>query len=584
MYALPKYTIYVIIFYNYYIHSFISIIGIPKEVMFNTVALSEKENAIISRDKLFFLLIFSLIFIRYCYYGFHYYYQLDDYIQYHNLTAGTQNPSAIIMSLGLLGNRPFAWIADIFVWSRFYPFMIIGVAVISILFAASASLFRRALSRHFGTSYLFCVVYALFPLDFEGTYWMSASTRIVTGLFFASIALYAFQRWCESGKRRFLCMYIPCQFLACGFYEQVLIFSVASILVFSALNFKEHRRRSLRGLYSPVNAVFYFLLTQYFSHGAVFTGRGTLVSPVDNYYWHISFPGISAQLKDAFLSGSFYTLAKGFIRGVSLLFTDFNPLFIIALLMLVMTLYFFVKPSKSQVKKPSLGIAAGLIMAAAPVMIFFFLSNSWFSLRGTVPSLCGIALIVDILFALLFGKRKNSGAITALAAAIIAVVCTVSSISELHDYRETTQEDQQFVHLLSDTLKSDKAMRKNLSVGILNLEATYLEDQNYYYHEHIHGVTESGWALHGALESIAGYYIPDLTTLPANPMFSPWDKNSKQLKDFNVLYLYSDKKLIRVRAAETKDGQYCIYTTSGKLAGSTYEKNGCGYLALEPGF
>ncbi|SHH85956.1 hypothetical protein SAMN02745823_01230 [Sporobacter termitidis DSM 10068] len=536
------------------------------------------------RDKLIFLLIFSFVLIRFCYYGFHYNYQLDDYIQYHNYTVGTQNPLKLMTSLGLWGNRPLAWLADLLVWSRFFPVMILGAAPVSALFAASACLFRWVFARHFGTSYLFCAVYALLPLGFEGTYWMSAATRIVAGLFFTALTLYEFEKWCESGKVLRLVLFIVCQLLSCGFYEQVLILSVVAVLLLAALNLKPNRRRALCGLAAIVNAGIYFVFVAYFSHNTIFSGRGDLIRPTSGYYWHTVFPDVLRQVKHAFLGGGYYTLVKGLGRGVQLLLADLNFLYIAVLLVLAVLLFLFMKASKSQAKNPVTGLIAGLLLTLAPVSIFFLLANSWLSLRGTVASFCGLALIADILFTLLFGRRKAFHLISAGAAAVFAVVCCVASVSELHDYRETTRQDLQFVQLLDDALTSDGLMRKELRVGILNLEATYLEDQNYYYHEHIHGVTESGWSLHGALESTAGYFIPDLETLPQKPMYAPWDSGAKQLNSFSALYLYSGGGLIRVAAIPAGAGRYDIFTADGRLAGHAWEEDRYGYLSLEPGF
>lgn len=534
----------------------------------------------LDRDKLFIFIIFALIFIRYCYYGFHYYNQLDDYILYHNFTSRPQKPLPVMFSSGLLGSRPLACLGDIFFWSHFYPAMIAGVAVISVLFASSAGLLRWVFAQHFGTSYLFCVIYSLLPLGFEGTYWMSAATRIVVGLFFAALALYGFERWCHSGKIRMFLCYSIFQLLAYGLYEQVLIFSMSSVLLVAVLNFKKHRSRSLCGLFSFVNVVFYYLICLYLSHGNVFSGRGKLVSINSLYYWKIVFPSVLKQLKDAFLMGGFYTITKGFQRGIGLLLDNFNFLYVAGLLALVILLFSFVKSSKNQGKKSVSALVAGLFLAVAPVSLFFFIDNSWFSFRGTVVSFCGLALIADTLFALMFGKCKNPGQIAAWAISLFALLCCISSISELHDYRETTMQDQKFVNLLEDALKSDDLMRKGVKVGILNLNPTYLDNQNYYYHDHIHGVTESGWALHGALESFAGYYIPDLATFPQNPMYTPWNRDSSQLKIFNTLYLYEHNALMRVNAVEVKEGQYIIYTIDGKLIGDTWEENGYGYLKL----
>ena len=79
-----------------------------------------------------------------------------------------------------------------------------------------------------------------FPLVTEGTYWMSASTRIVTGLFFAVLAGVFFVRWLEKKGNSLLSggLFMIFQLLAYGFYEQVLVFSVTLILLLAFLERK----------------------------------------------------------------------------------------------------------------------------------------------------------------------------------------------------------------------------------------------------------------------------------------------------------------------------------------------------------
>ena len=77
------------------------------------------------------ILLYSLVFIRYVYYGFRYFYQLDDYIQYHNYTYFYDDLWNFVAEMGMLSSRPAAGPADVFVWSRFFPCMIVAVAVLA---------------------------------------------------------------------------------------------------------------------------------------------------------------------------------------------------------------------------------------------------------------------------------------------------------------------------------------------------------------------------------------------------------------------------------------------------------------------
>ncbi len=534
------------------------------------------------RYLLMFFIVFALIFIRYCYYGFHYYNQLDDYIQFYDLSARGINTLTAMSEMGLFAARPIAALGDTFVWSHFFSQMIIGVLIISAMYAGSAVMLKWVWSRHFGIGYIFLIVYALLPLGFEGIYWMSAASRVVVGMFFASAALVFFEKWCAAGKKYNLILYAVFQLLAYGCYEQVFLFSAASVLLLACLNFKEFRHRSLWGLLTFVNAGLYFLIVSQFPVNSVYKNRMAFIPPWGNYYWNTVLPGVLGQLKSAFISSGFYTIAKGFKRGVILLFTEPNLLYILGILGLSGALFAATKKSDEKINKPLAGLIVGILLTLAPLVIFFVINNSWFSLRGTVTSYCGIAIIADIAIAAAFSRFKSYRTVSACAAVLMALIFCISSISELHDYRKTELKDREIVAVLAEKLHSDGRLHKGLSVGILNVEKSYLADMNYNYHEHVQGVTSSDWALHGALEWYTGDDIPNVAPLPANPMYEPWNSEVMRLGNFDVMYLYDGmNSMVEIKAVPAGDERYELYGLDGAYLGYTWEENKYGYLVLE---
>ena len=61
----------------------------------------------------------------------------------------------------------------------------------------------------------------LLPLGMEGLYWMSASTRIVGGMFFGCLGAVAFARWLDTGRWYWLAAYLPYSFCPLGFMSRV---------------------------------------------------------------------------------------------------------------------------------------------------------------------------------------------------------------------------------------------------------------------------------------------------------------------------------------------------------------------------
>ena len=86
-------------------------------------------------------------------------------------------------------------------------------------------------------------------------------------------------------------------------------------------------------------------------------------------------------------------------------------------------------------------------------------------------------------------------------------------------------------------------MTADMEIGILNIEPTYLSDQNFYYHEHIHGVTESQWAFTGALRCIGGNgSLQSVTPLPTDPVYKSWNADVPALENFDRLIIMTKGK------------------------------------------
>lgn len=462
-----------------------------------------------------FLVLFGLIFLRYCYYGLAYFPQLDDYIQLHNYPS-YHTARRVILEQGLLSSRPMAAVGDYFLWSKFWGGLIGAAAILSALYAGSALLFRRVWSAYFGTGYVFLAVYTLLPLGMEGTYWISASNRILPSLFLTALAMRLFQRWCREGKRGVLALYAAAQLLSYCFYEQGLILSVTGVLLVGILEYKGQKKRSLFALITFVNALVYFAFTGYFSTGTgQLGGRMKLLLPWQEG-WEQVLHSALGQGEKAFLRGGWNTLVRGFRRGMAILATDFNLLW--AVLLLGLCVFFFLLARRGD--EPRRGapgaLITGFLFALAPVSIFFVLAQPAVPLRSTVASFCGLALIADALFGLLLRKAAWRGILAGAVCAAFALVSSIAAVSELHDYRQTYLSDQRAGAAVITALNSGRGLDPALRVAVLNLEGSYLSEQNFPHLEHIFGVTGSEWAFTGLLSCESGNPdFPYVTPIPA---------------------------------------------------------------------
>lgn len=528
------------------------------------------------RPWLVFALIFALVLLRFCYYGFTYYPQLDDYIQLHNQSA-YYSAKAVILDMGLLSSRPLASVMDYFFWSHFWSFLMAAVALISAMYAASACLFRRVWGEYFGTGYLFLVVYALLPLGMEGTYWISASNRVVPSLFFVALAMYLFQKWCRTGKVLWLPLYFVAQLISFCFYEQGLVLSVTGVLLVGIIEFfRGNRSRSLFSLLTFVNAGVYFAFTGHFSTSTGQLGSRLRLTLPWQEGWDKVFLSAAGQTGESFLIGGYKTLVDGFRRGLACIAEDFSLLWVLVLVLLCAALFLFARrftaerPAGEAALPRRWALLVGFLMALAPVTLFFVLSSPSVALRNTVFSFCGIALFLDAAWSMLLTRCPARGLITGAVCAVCAAVFSVAAVSELHDYRATTQADQRAARAITAAVEGDEG-----GIAVLNLEPNYLSEQNFLYHEHIHGATESAWALAGLLS-----WAADTPAFPAATPVPMGGRYTGSLTEFGALLWYDHKTgtVQSVMAVPAGEGVYEIQTAGGDTLAAAQEENGAGRL------
>lgn len=519
-------------------------------------------------------LLFGLLFIRCCCYGLRYFPQLDDYIQLHNYTAYHPDIWPFMQRLGLLAARPAAGVLDICFWGRLWPALILGVALIAGLYAASAVLFRRVWRKYFPVGWLFLVLYGLLPLGLEGSYWLSAANRVVPSLFFVSLAMALFQGWCVSGRRRLLAGYFVVQLASMSFYEQGLVLSVTGVCLVALLELREERSRALWGLLTFVNAGLYFAFTSAFAGSALYAGRTSVVLPWREGWLDWVFLPALRQVLATFLKGGVWITGKGFLRGAGLIVSEGHWLWLALVLALCAGLFLLAEREElarwSGGRQAVLALAVGFLMALAPVTIFFILENPWFSLRGTVPSFCGLALMADALLGWLLGRLERRRTVAAALCGVLSLAFCVAALSEIHDYKATWEDDQAVMSAILAGTDNGAALPGEGENLILGVEPSYLAEQNFAWHEHIHGVTESRWALTGGLQCVSGREdFPYVTPLPASA-------GAEILggMEYGSLWLYDpDSRTVQeVTARRTADSGYDLLAGDGAPAGRVTEE------------
>lgn len=535
------------------------------------------------------LLFMFAVMLRSCFCGISYEPILDDSIQYISYPS-SQNYGTLIAQEGLFASRPLAVLIDLFFVGQMNGALIVPVLIFSAMHGLSAVLFARLFGKYFNTSAVFCAVYALLPLGVEGTYWLSASSRIVTGLFFTALAAYVLDSFIERGGAWRLPVLFVLQLLSIGFYEQILVLSfVLSVLIF--IKFRREKRAGAAFI-SILAVAVYFAFTAANKGDGALGSRMEIVLPTTGWYFDTFLPDLWQQIVHAFIAGGIKTTFVGLIRGIALSVQSLGGvIFMISAAGLGVLCYLLLRRKNEKNGDDNVGsgdnnkvvslngwggaLVWGILLFAAPIAPFFVIANPYFSLRATVPSFVGAALLIDLVIRVIF-RRVN----------IISIICGVfvfcfimGGASEVYDYRRTAKTDSELASLILE-----HADEMSGRVGFFGGETYYFEDQNYPYHEHISGICSSEWALYGKLVAEKGGEL-GFSTVPLVTkdfcFYHGWNTDMKRLSGFDQLWLWENGELSKL-SWTIGGGEHDrdLYRVDGTLYAHVWEENDYGYISF----
>ncbi len=530
-----------------------------------------------------FIFVLISMFARYLCYGFTYFHQLDDYIQYWAYPSAENIWQNVVLQQGLLCSRPLAGLGDVYVWGHFFDNMIVAVLIISAFYALSAVLFLNVFKKYFKTGFMFTVFYSLMPFFYEGAYWVSASSRIVVGLFFTAVSVWLLQKFLESHKKRYIAPFWLVQLISVCFYEQVFILSMVLNFGIIVLNLrdKENRKNALLVLILLVNAIIYYAITKYFASASSAMGaRMKLRYPEWNHWYFDFLEDVITQLKTAFLDVPNAITFTGFVRGLKLIITDKLWIFIPLIGLLSVVAFILCKKDKSYNEantKKGLTVFSGLILAVLPISLFFVIDNPYVCMRNILPSFVGIALIMDMVFGYL-ARRKRI--VMSFVAAAISALFFVSSISETHDYKAVYDFDMKIAQNVKDIINRDKLEGNTAFI----IQAGDKGTVNVRFHEHGSGVISSDWATCGLLN----YLNPGGNNASVMPIeveadriyHAAWNKDQKLLTNFEKIYYWKNdiSRFTEVKLNQLNDSIFELVNDDGGVCATVKEHYNVGYI------
>ena len=463
--------------------------------------------------------------------GFTYFPVLDDHIQY-GCYPLYEKLSYVLFGIGTAKNRPLAALFDTAVWGAFFPYLAWVLLIVSVLHFLSAKLFDRTL-RRFGVEItpFFYGIFLLLPLGFEGTYWISASSRLVVGLFFASLSAEFLCQFFENKKWHVLLLYILTTLVSFGFYESVTIFSgLLSVTVTLIKTLRDKCPRNLWLLAVPLISL--VLLLGYYKIAANFGAMGNRTTGFSLSHFGIRIRELFSQGLYIFTAGLFRTTITGLRDGLTTLFSGgVWGIFILILIVLVSVLCaYFGKTQNITCPKMRYCIPIGLSLAVLPLVTHILVEDVWLTYRSILICLPGICVMLAPLFSFLLKKKTLSAACIGLLTFVLLVGCA----NELSTYKTVSEGDAKLVSALAKCL--DEEVLSGEKETILVLEEEILYPQTSPYKDHVKSVFYTDWSLTGAVRCAT----KNLKIKTVTPVYSleNTDTAGKQIlymdKNFNI--------------------------------------------------
>lgn len=481
------------------------------------------------------LVFFAAMALKYLLFGFRYYPILDDYIQYGGYPL-YHDLSYVYFHIGTMATRPLASLLDPLLWGSLWNCMGVSLMVITLLHFFAAYATERTLSLcGYQMSPLFWIIILFLPLGSEGAYWISASSRLAVGLFFAAGSLYCLAIYLKEGKKLPLALFLLFHLLSYGFYEAVSIFSFLGAYL---VMLKKRETPSKAKWLPAVPMTCLVLMLTYYVLCANIGAMGSRVGGV-------TFLGLFGKLWDAvyqlgwiFTKGLAELIIKGSLGGLRVLRAQglWGAVWILAAAVACVFVYRISKQHGKSEKnsfrqQPWILFLCGALLFIAPLAPNVLAETVWLPYRNIFVSLFGLALMAEPVFSAVFRGRRAKGAVCAL----VLFLCLVSWVNEYDTYRRVSETDIRLAENIAEQL--DEEVLAGRKDAVVVLEKTPETHQANFYKDHVKSVFAADWSLTGAVRAVTKNMKIHLIT--------PVIGEAAETEQVQVLYMDADGHVTR---------------------------------------
>ena len=487
----------------------------------------------------YWIILFVIINFRYLYYNYNYFPILDDNSMY-GFFAKFKPVEILQIFPDFIKTRPFAVLFDVFFISRIWNWSGLILFIMTVLFFLSCFfLYKVSQKVNIGIGYIAILFFTLNPFGFEGYYWIAASSRLIGGLFFSSLALYILvlikDRY-ESGNKviGLILLFWVSHMISMGFYEQVIAFTFISACALILFLFRPLKRLWI--LVIPViNLVimgFYYLQS---AGSENIQARGNLLT--EGFIKHGEI--ITEKTFLFFVVKQLKVIYYGALDGISLVVNDKSWWFIAVIIIIsaLMGLVIYKYFDKNKKQKYMYKIIVGIVLIFVPMMPFYILKTTWIDNRNLFLSIIGLGIVVETIVCFIANKKFLKLPMTFLVSFML-VIMMFGNIAEYANVRNTCLVDQRITSECASMIEQSSWKEKGKKLlFILNTKENY---SNILTVPHFSNCTVAGWAFMGAFLYFQPQTdVPSIETIPDGSvilldiekideyMFHGFDENQK---------------------------------------------------------
>ncbi len=458
------------------------------------------------------LLMLLLLVLQRTIFGSKYFPVIDDWFLYYGRSMSEDVLSTLDLTM-----RPLAGLADAFMITPLAGHMIITELLLMVMLAASVYFLCRAFSMsRISSGAVLMTVAALSPIGFEGLYWIAASSRIISSLFFISLCVYSEARYVTGRKKRYLAVFIVSGLFSVGFYEMMVpIYFALTVIVMLK------HRRSVWIMVFPViftaAAIIYYKLNM---GDPALAERGEMIGK-DLFSYHIW--DMYDWYKKVFGSIQLRLLKESFIDGAKALAA--HPVWAVLITAASAGFAAVMRGSRNEGRLwYDLLMGVGLIAAAISVMVI--LSYVRVPFRVAYPICIGVALVAEAVLC-----RILPGMVYRIAVFALVMFFSVCNIGELNLYRWNNERDEEYC---AEVMEKADVFNPDMLVYIFN-ERDYWYNDRVQHYEYVKAVSENYACITGMIQYKAGVSdIHNVMTVNNGDVVKLYDLTGPDVETFYI--------------------------------------------------